>query len=159
MMSDETPKLIGTFLGGSVVTVVVSYFLSGRKEKRELRRQKRDELSKLYEDTLCVLERGKRDLGRGDDAFRNEIVAVNARLELNAPPEVLKQFVKAGTALQAWAAVARSGEPRPIGSGQAVIQSGMEKYRDEADRLAPSMQGEMEKLKALMRDHLAAIDV
>jgi hypothetical protein len=155
-MNQHVITFIGGIIGSSFVTALVTDYLSRKKEKHALKREKKDELGKLYENTLCLLEKAKRDRCRGDAPFEEQIVQTNARLELYAPSEILEQFVKVGSELQKWSSVAILVEPKMINGGLLYV-SGAYKRRDECDRLALSMQEEMEKLKRMMRDQIASL--
>ena len=100
---------------------------------------------------------GRRERFRGDGSLQDRIIAVNTRLDLRAPEEIRSQFRKAGWALQEWAAKANRAAPETV-EGYKIIHSGMGALQNEADRLYPAVEEEIEELKVMMRQHLASLD-
>lgn len=155
-MNSETIKILVGILGSSVVTALITHYLSARKERQATKRSENERIRTLYEETLNILEKGKKAMCYGDELYRDQIISINTRLELYAPPNILEQFGKAGIALNVWAEVAEKGEPIRR-DGLITYSSQMSQHQKDADRLAPALQEEFQRLKRLMRQHITEL--
>ena len=153
-MFDFIKILAATVVGSTVLTTLITDILARRREKNSHRRAQVEEMSKLYEETLSLLELSCRRRCLGDAATEEALVRLDARLKLKAPSNIYEQFCKSGWALEAWAAAINKAE-KPLSGGGVMISSGMQSVREEAARLVPLFEQEVETLTQLMRAHLA----
>ena len=158
VMSEIVRNLVATILGSTILTTLITDFLAKRRERRSSHRARIEELTKLYEGVLSLLDYGRRQRCRGDASLEERLININARLDLMAPEDIRSQFRKAGWALQEWAALANRAEPEPTGE-HVLIRSGMQEVQKEADRRYPAVEEEIEKLKSLMREHLSRLEL
>src|SRR5690348_513652 len=145
-MGEVIWKLLAAVAGSTILSTIITDQLAKRRERHAVRRSRVEEMTKLYEEMLSLLDIGRRRRCRGDDALLERIVGLNSRMELRATPEVREQFQKAGWALEKWATLAKRAEPAPFGDGMILIRSGMGEEQAEADALYPAVHEETDKL-------------
>jgi hypothetical protein len=162
-MSDKEFALITVLVSsvfGLIVAVATSKLSSSSENKvfrRQLRRDKVDATRLLYEDALFVLNRTVSRLGVGDNTEQTEINRMLARLALSSTNDIRNQYEKTAEAVDTWAATYRKSQPERHGDN-AIVKSGMGKYREEADLLIPNLEENLSKLRKLMIEHIGNLE-
>lgn len=151
--------LISAALGGSisVITLLITNRRDDHRESRASHERQVEATAALYEEALFVLDRNARQSCVATEEFAERAVRVLTSLRLRASSDVLRAYLAAGEALDAWAAEAREAAPKRIAGGLAIISSTDSLHRSKAEGLFPEYAKRFETLEETMRRHLVSL--
>ncbi len=152
------PIVAGLF---AVVVAVLTWKLTGRRERLKLQQEQQMQhyksMEDLYASLLEMVHEGIRytESRLNYDEHYRAMSPLLARATLKAPEKVLQQLQTTCDALSAWSSEYRQGLPTRVGdTGFAMVSNRDYPHQEKAQELRPMLNDEMHELNAVMKRDL-----
>jgi hypothetical protein len=152
------PVVAGLF---AIVAAVLTWKLTGRRERLKLQQEQEMQhfksMEDLYTSLLEMVHEGIRytEARLNYDDYYKSMSTLLSRAMLKAPEEVLQYFQATCDALSAWSSQYRKGLPLMIGdTGYAMVSNRDFPHQENARQLRPLLNDEMCELNAVMKKDL-----